>query len=91
MYMESGEKLEKLEKCSSQNFDFYFQILENALLNGFECRVNPFFAYVHRCCIYFGSYAMTLACGTAYLIRPTESNDPACGYLAMASGHLSQR
>ena len=31
--MESGEKL---EICSSQNFDFYFQILENALLNGFE-------------------------------------------------------
>ena len=40
MYMESGEKL---EKCSSQIFDFYFHILENALLNGFECRVSPFF------------------------------------------------
>ena len=49
--MESGEKL---EKCSSQNFDFYFQILENALLKGFECRVTPFFfAYVHRCCIFW--------------------------------------
>ena len=41
--------------------------------------------------VYFGSHAMTLACGTAYLIKPTESNDPACGYLAMASGHLSHR
>ena len=40
--------------------------------------------------IYFGLYAMTFACGTTCLIRPTESNDPACGYLAMASGHLSQ-
>ena len=88
MYMESGEKL---EKCSSQNFDFYFQILENALLNGFECRVSPFFLRTSIDAVYFGSYAMTLACGTAYLIRPTESNDPACGYLAMASGHLSQR
>ena len=47
MYIESGEKL---EKCS-QNFDF--QILENALLNGFECRVSPFFAYVHRRCIFW--------------------------------------
>ena len=48
MYMESGEKL---EKCS-QNFDFYFQILENALLNGVECRVSPFFTYDHRRCIH---------------------------------------
>ena len=39
MYMENGERVE----YSSQNFDFYFQILENALLNGFECRVSPFF------------------------------------------------
>ena len=86
MYMDSGEKL---EKCS-QNFDFYFQILENMLLNGFECRVSPFLR-TSIDVVYFGSYAMTLECGTAYLIRPTESNDPACGYLAMASGHLSQR
>ena len=86
--MESGEKL---EKCS-QNFDFYFQILENALLNGFECRVlKSLFLRTSIDAVYFGSYAMTLACGTAYLIRPTESNDPACGFLAMASGHLSQR
>ena len=35
MYMESGERVEIF---SSQNFDFYFQILENVLLNGFECR-----------------------------------------------------
>ena len=41
MYMESGEKF---EKCSSQNLDFKFQILENALLNGFKCRVSPFFS-----------------------------------------------
>ena len=33
----------------------------------------------------------TFACGTAYLIRPTESNDPACGYLAMASDYFSHR
>ena len=50
MYVESGEKL---EKYSSQNFDFYFQVLENALLNGFECRVSPFFAYVPRRCIFW--------------------------------------
>ena len=43
MYVESGEKL---EKGSSQNLDFYFQILENALLNDFECRVSPFI-HVH--------------------------------------------
>ena len=49
MYMESGEKLENF---SSQNFDFYFQILVNALLNGFERRVSPFFTYVHRRCIF---------------------------------------
>ena len=85
MYMESGEKL---EKYSSQNFNFYFQILENALLNGFE---SPFFSRTSIDAVYFGSYAMTLVCGTAYLIRPTESNDPACGYLTMASGHFSQR
>ena len=33
---------------------------------------------------------MTFTCSTTYLIRPTESNDPACGYLTMALGHLSQ-
>ena len=32
MYTESEEKV---EKCS-QNFDFYFQIVENVLLNSFE-------------------------------------------------------
>ena len=87
MYMESGERVEIF---SSQNFDFYFQILENTLLNGFECRVSPFFPHTSIDAVYFGSYTMTFACGTAYLIRPTESNNPACGYLAMALGHLSQ-
>ena len=84
------ESEEKVGKCSYQNVDFYFQILENALLNGFECRESPIFHVLSIDTEHFGSYAMTFACGTAYLIRPTESNDPACGYLAMASGHLSQ-
>ena len=37
------ESEERVEKFSSQNFDFYFQILDNALLNGFECRESPCF------------------------------------------------
>ena len=56
MYMESGENF------SSQNFDFYFQILENALLKGFECRVSPFFSCTSIVAVYFGSYAMMFAC-----------------------------
>ena len=35
--MESGERVKFF---SSQNFYFYFQILENALLNGFERRIS---------------------------------------------------
>ena len=43
MYINKGRN-DEIEIC--QNFDFYFQILENALferfLNGFECRESPF-------------------------------------------------
>ena len=35
--------MESEELKSSQNFDFYFQILDSALLNGFECRESPCF------------------------------------------------
>ena len=35
IYMESEERVKIF---SSQNFDFYFQILGKALSNGFECR-----------------------------------------------------
>ena len=67
---------------SFQNFDFYFQIIENVLLNSFESRGKSL--YVHRSCKF---WIVCFVCGTAYLIRPAESNDPACGYLTMASGH----
>ena len=50
MYINKGRN-DEIEIC--QNFDFYFQILENALLNGFECRESPFFTYVHRHCIFW--------------------------------------
>ena len=65
MYMESEERVEIF---SSRNFDFYFQILDNVLLNGFECRESPF-SCMSIDAVHFGSYAMTIfACSTAYLI-----------------------
>ena len=44
------ESEERVENFSSQNFDFYFQILDNALLNAGKV---PVFKYVHRRCIFW--------------------------------------
>ena len=39
----------------------------------------PFFTYVHRACTFLIACYDAFAYGTTYSIRPTKSNDPACG------------
>ena len=45
--------------------------------------------YVHRASTLLDGALQRFACGTTYLIRHAESNDPACSYLAIASGQPS--
>ena len=73
-------------------FAFYFQILENVFLNSFRCRQDvgelPFSTYVHRACTFSIARYDALAYGTAYLIKPANDNQHACGLFG-ASGHRS--
>ena len=39
----------------------------------------PFFTYVHRACTFSIAHYDAFVYGTAYILRPTKLNDPACG------------
>ena len=89
MYM---ERKENLEKCSAE-FLVLLSYLSKCEFEQFGMQGKvPFFTYVHIVCTFLIIHYDALAYGTAYLIRPTKSNDPASslfGACYMASGQLS--
>ena len=79
-----------------QNFDFHFHVGKKTRCCAQSTSQThgevPFFTYVHRAYTFSIARYDAFAYGTAYIIRPTKSNDPACGCSGLPlppKGHLS--